>query len=248
MCQIWDAQPDRLAWGKSAPPGCAQRRLGLGCWALVDLLLILLVLGVSACCTSAAAAAAAAFSSLAILDLLLGTPPPATPLPHCLLCFAKVTSNPSSLSLEVSPGSFPWFWHDSHPLLGLVTACPPSVPCTSCITVLITLGRQRLFTGPAAPLAHWLCEGRSSSRWAAASTSALCPVYSRYWASVGWSPFTASSPWEEAQCVAPLLSAFTGIHPVFPRVPVLHGLAECTDYWEVACVEGGWRSTRKVRS
>lgn len=113
--------------------------------------------GWSACCLPAAAAAfffrhaGPSFRGL-----------PATFLRHCLLYFAKLTSNSSSLNLEVPPGSLPLFCHDS-PLLGLMTSCPLRGFCVSCVTALITQGCQCLFACPSAPLTRGLCEGRSHS-------------------------------------------------------------------------------------
>lgn len=152
------------------------------------------------------------FSSLDILVLS------GTLAPHCLLCFTKLTSNPSSLSLKVPPGSFPCFYHDAPPLLGLVTPCLPRGFCTSCITALSTLGHQSLFTYPSAPLAHRVGEGRPRSHSAAAPASALCLACGRYLVSkCGTNPLHSFPALERITVCGPFAALFHWHLPcVFP--------------------------------
>ena len=43
-------------------------------------------------------------------------------------------------------------------------------------------------------------------------------------------------------------AAFMVIGSEFLLVPVLEGLSKGTDYWELVCVEGGWKNARNMGS
>ena len=47
---------------------------------------------------------------------------------------------------------------------------------------------------------------------------------------------------------SPFAASFMVIGSEFLLVPVLKGLSKGTDYWELVCVEGGWKNARNMGS